>query len=603
MDFTLDQAMRQGINAHKAGRTDLAEKFYRAVLRAKSSHPDANHNLGVLIAGRGAPNMAIPHFKSAIMANPNVAQFWVSYVDSLIKVGKTEQAKTELETARKLGLKDASFGLLSNAINRIEGDIEPPHYALEELFTLQKSGDSTASIEQATALLERFPRSVILLDVIGGVYLKLKEFEKALAWFEKEIERSPDSAAGYFGKGEVFFAMADYVRAKNFYEEAIARNSKNSSAFHKLGNVHLQMGEKDLARENLERALELEPDQVELHRALSSAKKFKEGDAQIPKLLSIYGDEKLPDDSKAHICFALAKAAEDLGKYEDCYRYLVEGNALRNKTQLYRIENEETLFAAITKNSEKVSMGALGLADVEVSQVPIFVLGMPRSGTTLTEQIISAHSKVHGAGELGFVARFGLGLANGAVEPSKEAIAKFRNSYLDEIRKLSGGREYVVDKMPHNFRLIGLICAAFPEARIVHLMRDPAAVCWSNFKHYFPAQNLGYSNDLKDVVQFYQMYWDLMSFWRERHQDRIYDLDYEHLTVDQEAETRKLVNALGLDWEDACLSPQKNDRKVKTASQQQVRKEVYKGSSEEWRRYEPYLNGAFDTLPRVRDYT
>jgi protein O-GlcNAc transferase len=245
MDFTLDHAMRQGINAHKAGRLELAEKFYRAVLGAVPGHPDANHNLGVLIAGRGAPNMAIPHFKSAIMANPNRAQFWISYVDSLIKVGKTEQAGTELETARRLGLKDASFALLSDAIARIEEAIEPPHDILEELFVAQKGGDSATVLEKATGLLEKFPKSAILLDVIGGVYLKQEDFEKALKWFEKEIARSPDSAAGFYGKGEVFFAMADYERAGTCYEEAIARNPNSGSAFHKLGNVCLQAGDKD----------------------------------------------------------------------------------------------------------------------------------------------------------------------------------------------------------------------------------------------------------------------------------------------------------------------------------------------------------------------
>ena len=150
--------------------------------------------------------------------------------------------------------------------------------------------------------------------------------------------------------------------------------------------------------------------------------------------------------------------------------------------------------------------------------------------------------------------------------------------------------------MPHNFRFIPLICAAFPEAKIIHVERNAAATCWSNYKQYFVSDGLEYCYDLKDVVQYYNLYKDLMKLWQSEYSDKIYNLNYESLTTDQENETIQLINHLGLTWEDSCLSPQKNKRIVKTASQQQVRQKVYQGSSEEWRKYEPFLNGAFDNL-------
>ena len=151
--------------------------------------------------------------------------------------------------------------------------------------------------------------------------------------------------------------------------------------------------------------------------------------------------------------------------------------------------------------------------------------------------------------------------------------------------------------MPQNFHFIPLICAAFPEAKIVHIKRSAAATCWSNYKQYFSAEGLGYSYDLKDVVSYYTLYIDLMDLWQSKYTDRIYNLNYEELTANQESETRKLIDYLGLDWDEACLSPHKNRRIVRTASQQQVKKKVYQGSSEAWRKYEPYLNGAFNSLP------
>ncbi len=152
--------------------------------------------------------------------------------------------------------------------------------------------------------------------------------------------------------------------------------------------------------------------------------------------------------------------------------------------------------------------------------------------------------------------------------------------------------------MPHNFRLVALIRAAIPEAKIVHVMRDPAAVCWSNFKQIFKSDVLNFGCDLQDVVQYYRLYAELMELWKAMFGDAIFTLDYERLTSNQEAETRKLLDHLGLPWEEACLAPQNNRRGVRTASEQQVKKAVYKGSSQEWKKYEPFLDGAFDALPR-----
>ena len=165
------------------------------------------------------------------------------------------------------------------------------------------------------------------------------------------------------------------------------------------------------------------------------------------------------------------------------------------------------------------------------------------------------------------------------------------------LSKVSHGMIIVTDKTPQNFLFLPLICATFPEAKIVHVKRDPAATCWSNYKHYFVSKNLGYCYDLQDVVEYYNLYNHLMTIWQSEYGDRIYNLNYENLTTDQEKETRELIKHLNLDWEEACLSPHQNKRSVRTASQKQVRQKVYKGSSEVWRKYEPYLNGAFDSLP------
>ena len=150
--------------------------------------------------------------------------------------------------------------------------------------------------------------------------------------------------------------------------------------------------------------------------------------------------------------------------------------------------------------------------------------------------------------------------------------------------------------MPHNFLYLGLILKVFPEVKIIHVNRDPMATCWSNFKHYFPVNGLGYSYDLGDTVEYFKLYKDLMILWNDLYPDRIYQLNYEKLTIEQNTETRKLIDYLELNWDEICLSPHKNKRIVRTASSQQVREKIYKGSSESWRKFEPYLKNVFHDL-------
>ena len=231
-----------------------------------------------------------------------------------------------------------------------------------------------------------------------------------------------------------------------------------------------------------------------------------------------------------------------------------------------------------------------------LQSTPIFILGMPRSGTTLVEQIISSHHQVQGAGSYHLWGVFGSSFCLGDQMLNSYNASKIRKLYSTELAKVSHGKLFVTDKMPQNFLYISLILKVLPEAKIVHVKRDPAATCWSNFKNFFSAKGLGYSYDLNHTVRYFKMYKELMVFWEQLYSDRLYHLDYDKLTVQQEPETKALLANLGLKWDTACLSPHTNKRSVKTASQQQVRKKLYKGSSEAWRKYENQLNGLFAPL-------
>ena len=273
-----------------------------------------------------------------------------------------------------------------------------------------------------------------------------------------------------------------------------------------------------------------------------------------------------------------------------------KGNALRKKLLNYSIKKDKSLFNSLKKTQPNLLKSSLEIKKGSSELLPVFIIGMPRSGTTLVEQIISSHSKVTGAGELRYVAKYGSKLAVNTMSVNTMAVSDFRNKYLLELSEVSNGQIIITDKTPQNFLFLPLICAAFPEAKIVHVQRDAAAICWSNYKQYFNSNDIGYCYDLKDVVEYYILYENLMRLWQSEYSCRIYNINYESLTTDQENQTRKLIKYLDLSWEDACLSPHKNKRSVRTASQQQVRQKVYKGSSEAWRKYEMHLDGAFDRL-------
>ncbi|MEE3172409.1 MAG: sulfotransferase, partial [Pseudomonadota bacterium] len=370
-----------------------------------------------------------------------------------------------------------------------------------------------------------------------------------------------------------------------------------AEAHNNLGNALRDQGKLEEAIAAFNKALLIKPDYADAHYNLSTLKKYTYSDPQIVQMEKLYAGTNISDEDRCHLCFALAKSSEDLGNLEAAFRYFKEGNALRKRFLNYDIVQDEELFSRIRKTANSFKNVFFNASGKENFPTPILILGMPRSGTTLVEQIISNHSKVTAADELSFLKMFGSPLAEGETEVTSEMLKKIRNQYLNEIKKLSLGRPFVTDKMPNNFLYISLICSALPEAKIIHVKRNPAATCWSNYKQHFAAKGLGYSYDLLDVVHYYQMYEELMLFWDEHYPRKIYHLDYEQLTTDQEPETKKLIQYLGIDWEDACLFPEENKRYVKTASNLQVRKKVYKGSSEEWKKFEKYLDRAFDELP------
>ena len=410
------------------------------------------------------------------------------------------------------------------------------------------------------------------------------------------IASEPSFAAAHNNLGIILKQTGRIREAAEVYKKAVTLDPASASARSNLGNTLAALGDLEGARDFLEKAVALSPSFAEAHRYLASIKQFTEKDGQYQKMHELHQRPEISPEQRCHLSFGLAKACEDLGFFESSFNYYSEGNALRKHAIGYHISQDNDLFKTLkTAYLELVRLPSESV-NLSCSALPVFVVGMPRSGTTLVEQIMSSHSEVTGAGELPHVANFGRSIATGSAEITPSQITEFRRAYLQQLEKVADGKKIVVDKSPQNFLYLGLIRAAFPEAKVVHVTRNAAAVCWANYKQYFPSDGLGYCYSLEDIASYHALYQDLMAFWEASFTGIIYELDYELLTANQKEETQKLIKHIGLEWEESCLRPEENDRAVATASNWQIRKKIYGGSSDKWRDFSPYIGGAFDAL-------
>lgn len=428
---------------------------------------------------------------------------------------------------------------------------------------------------------------------LGIIFLRKGQIEFAVKCFEWAIAYSPNYAEAHNNLGSALQELKQFENAKKEFEKAASLNPNYAQAFHNLGILCEIINLPKEAITHYEKTIQINPEFAEAYRNLSKVKKYKKKDPHIPKILSIYSRKNLNLGDKSRLAFALAQINKDLGNTDEYFKYLNEGNLIKKQEINYSLDDSKNFHSIIT-TLYSFDQPVLKTSSKKASDIqPIFIVGMPRSGTSLVEQIISSHKAVHGAGELlNFRNILTPILDNHLSENRKSFLQKdflsIRKKYLDSLTSLKTDEKIITDKMPMNFRLLGFILSAIPEAKIVHLKRDPIATCWSNYNHYFTAGN-GFSFDQEDLSKFYNLYLEIMDLWHELFPNKIYDLCYEDLTMDQENETRKLLKYCELEWDKNCLDFHKNKRGVLTASSAQVRKKMYQGSSNDWKEYEKYL--------------
>ncbi|WP_162916974.1 tetratricopeptide repeat-containing sulfotransferase family protein [Cohaesibacter haloalkalitolerans] len=601
----------QGLAYLRLGRFDLARKAFIKTNQINPDYPFSYNNLGIVLLNSGKPEEAQKAFATAVSLKPDYIEAHLNNGIVLQATGRLDAAIQSYEAALALkpDLAQAhnNMGNALRQMGRVKEAEESYRRAIslkpdfaESLYNLGRALQDQGKYSEALGVLEKAlsvrPDLPEAHNDIGTILCEQQDFAGSIKAFQKAIALRPDFFVAHNNLGNVLFENGEFEAAVSACQKALAINPDYAMAYSNLGIIHETCGRLDEARAAFRKALAIKPDFAKVHRDLSRIFKYAPNDPQGAVIEGLLQGEGRSNEDSCFLHYALAKICEDCGDFKGALEHYDAGGALRQELFGYRFEQDEALFAGIRAAAPGLRQMALQ-PDAGTSGVtPVFILGMPRSGTTLVEQILSSHSLVTGADELLEVSQLGGRISAGKEPVTEEALRAFREGYLNAIAKLAEGNLYVTDKMPQNFLHIGLICASLPEARIIHVKRNASATCWSNFKTFFLSNALGYSYSLDTVVRYYKLYEALMDFWQESFGERILDLDYEALTIDPEAATRALVAYVGLDWESACLSPHLNRRVARTASNQQVRKEIYKGSSEEWRKFEPFLGGVFDAL-------
>lgn len=422
-------------------------------------------------------------------------------------------------------------------------------------------------------------------------------WDEAAMAYARAFAASPDTTLGKLFEAKALFLRGRWNEAERGLRDVIARDPSLAETHLLLGQILSHAGRFDEATASFERALTLDPGCAPAYHGLVSSKTITRADrALVSRMTTGLAGDELSDRQRMTLHFALAKALDDCSDHAAAMQHFDAANQIRRRLSPFDrrdfARQIDGLIASFTADFFR-AQAALGADD----ETPVLVLGMPRSGTTLVERIVSSHPRVAGGGELRFWRDARARLAQAEASRRAQAACDVRRDYLRLLRSIGPDALRVTDKMPFNFLWIGLVHLLLPRARIIHCRRNPVATCLSIYQTQF-TESWGFAADRGDLVAYYRQYLRLMEHWRSvLPPDRVLDVDYEDVIPAPESTSRRLVAFCGLEWDAACLHPERNPAPVRTASQWQARQPIYRTSVEHWRHYEPWLGELRELLP------
>lgn len=565
-------------------KLDEAIVGYQTAIALRPQYPDAHNNLGVALREQGKFDEAVEQLTRALALYPRFAEAYNNLGVTLLHRGQIDEAVTHLEQA--LALKT---------------DYAEAHYNLgNALQAAGKLDEAIARYRQALALRLEYPAAHYDL---GAALRAQGKLEEAVEQLRQTLTLWPDFAEAHDELGSVLRLQGKTDEAVVHYKQALALKPDFAAAYNNLATALREKGNIDGARKAIEEAIKIAPRKALPYLYLFSLDKFVDND-KLAAVESLAGEsDRLSASDRIALQFALATAYRNLGDHDRSFHHLLEGNMLKRQQVVY---DEEKVFAHFKQTRDTFT--AQLMRDKSMlgypSDLPVFIVGMPRSGTTLIEQILASHPRVFGAGELlnfqecagklSINAPADSPLNAGSIE--QDQLWYLGESYIRSIRHLAPSVDRITDKLPANFLQVGLIHLALPYARIIHVRRDPIDTCFSCFSLLFSGEQ-PFTYDLAELGRFYAAYEAMMEHWRKVLPEGVMlEVQYEDMTISLEDNARRIVAHCGLEWDDACLSFHETQRLVRTASATQVRQPIYRSSVGRWRSYEHVLGPLIEAL-------
>ena len=412
---------------------------------------------------------------------------------------------------------------------------------------------------------------------------------EALENYKHAINLKENNLEAHYNLANLLYDEKRFEEARENYEKVIKIDNNFSQSYLSIGLINSVQGKFEEAKNYFLKAIEKDKFLTEAYVYYVSTRKIDKNDNIIKILEELINNNDLHPKNEQDISYALSKVYFDIDNIDLGFKFLTKAKKLYLKKINFSIEEEKISFQKVKNYFSTKKFKMIDFKDT-YKAYPIFIIGMPRSGTSLLEQIISTHSEVFGAGELRIMPRIFYD-TNWNEKTIPEELFRFvRREYLSNLGKIITSKKFIVDKMPFNFFAVGFILNSIPEAKIVHMSRNPMAVCWSNYKsNFFDNIGMDYAHKLESIAEYYIIYNEMMNFWRDKYPKRLIEIDYDKFVLDYETNSKLVIAQIGLNWENEILKFYKNKRVVETNSLLQVRDKVYQDSSQKWKKYEKYL--------------
>ena len=590
-------------------RPEDAARCFRRTLALEPKSALAHFGLGLALLGQKAYSAASKELETAARARPDHADTHLNLAIALTELGRLDEAVAHCQRAAALKPGHPAAHLRLGILLRAKGEPEAAHGHIVRAIEL---ADAQYQLAIAPRPLERpehttrAPSSQIVesLGQLGGVLYDLGQFDEAIGCYERALALAPTSPALHHAIGRARFLQGRFEESRAAFTRALELEPDNAENCVKIGRTYESEGRFEEAVAWQEKALAHQPDHAEAHYSLAMMRSSANREARVRQLEQILAQGSPDSDRRAWLNFAIAKLYDEAGDYDEAFRCYRAGNDLRKAGHRYQPDEEASVVDRLTASfsrelfDDKEKIGSR-------SERPVFIVGMPRSGTTLVEQILASHPQVHGHGELEQMAELVRGLPErlGRRQPYPECVAALdeitagllAEAHLTQLEQDARGAVCSIDKMPHNFWHLGLIALLFPRARLLHCLRDPLDTCLSCYFQDFGPRH-PFSCDLQQLGRYYRDYQRLMAHWHATLPNPILDVPYEALVGDQEVWSCRLVDFLGLPWDERCLAFHETNRPVLTSSAWQVRQPIYTSSIGRWRHYAEHLGPLFSSL-------